>query len=112
LNAPLYSLANQYSSFVCNSTSGLPVAYLKIENQKSVRTAKISVKMPLGNMDDLHFENSTKKIDEFSKFFILKTFGTSVQNIPTSKSRINTLTSGWFWGFSAKKTPKRTWLCA
>ena len=23
-----------------------------------------------------------------------------------------TLRAGWFWGFSAKKTPKRTWLCA
>ena len=27
-------------------------------------------------------------------------------------SASNTLTSGWFWGFSAKKIPKRTWLCA
>jgi len=24
----------------------------------------------------------------------------------------NTLAPGWFWGFSEKKTPKRTWLCA
>ena len=27
-------------------------------------------------------------------------------------SSLNTLAPGWFWGFSAKKTPKRTWLCA
>jgi len=25
---------------------------------------------------------------------------------------VNNLRAGWFWGFSAKKTPKRTWLCA
>jgi len=24
---------------------------------------------------------------------------------------VNTLAPGWFWGFSAKITPKRTWLC-
>ena len=24
---------------------------------------------------------------------------------------VNPLAPGWFWRFSAKKTPKRTWLC-
>ena len=28
-----------------------------------------------------------------------------------AKIWINTWASGWFWRFSAKKTPKRTWLC-
>jgi len=32
--------------------------------------------------------------------------------IPSMYMNLNTLRAGWFWAFSAKKTPKRTWLCA
>ena len=68
----------------------------------------------MSDFDDYPFslpQNWGKRM-EFLKFFftsedkILET--TSLQVFTT----INTLASGCFQGFSEKKTPKRTWLCA